>query len=165
MSEVEKDARINSFIMQLEKLDAADRARLKRNSGKALAEARNVNMLIFHILPHGLSRRQEEIYYLVATLFPLAASGGHGSLGASLRQAQTKSNSKGLDRRIEALLDAEGAQLSFRLRQTIHFLQSNRVPVAWGRLLSDLLQWHHPDRYIQQSWARDYYSTASTNNN
>lgn len=163
MSDRKMDPRISEFIQKLGSVDAADRARLKRNAGKTLAEARGINLLIYRLLPPGLSPSQEEIYFLVATLYPLAASGNPGNLGASLRKAQKNTNRKGLDRRIEALLDAETTQLPFRLRQTIHYLQSNRVSVDWACLLADLLQWNHPDRFVQKSWARAYYSTAELN--
>lgn len=159
MTERKLDPRILEFVQKLSGLDAADRARLKHNAGRSLAEARGVNLLIYRLLPPGLSHAQEEMYFLVATLYPLAGEGQRGNLGAALRQAQHAANQKGIDRRIEALLDAETSQLPFRLRQTIHFLQSNRVPVDWAGLLADLLQWNHPDRFIQQNWARAYYAS------
>jgi len=164
MNERKVDPRISEFLLKLDLLDAADRARLKRNAGRNMAEARGVNLLVFRLLPPGLSPAQEEMYFLVATLYPLADSGSNGNLGSSLRQAQKNSNKKGLDRRIEALLDSDPVQLHFRLRQTIHYLQSNRVPVNWASLLTDLLHWTHPDRYVQQNWARAYYSNNATSN-
>lgn len=148
------------FIERLEKLDAGDRARLKRNAGKSLAEAKEALGLFYRLLPHGVPAHQEEVYFLVATLFPLAEGGGKNDLGTSLYLAQSAKNSKGLDRRVENLLDADLVQLHFRLRQTVHFLQSCRVRVNWQQLLEDLLQWDHPDRFIQQRWARSYFGQA-----
>jgi CRISPR system Cascade subunit CasB len=55
------------------------------------------------------------------------------------------------------LLDADLVQLHFRLRQAAKFLQSCRVRVNWLQLLEDVLQWEHPDRFIQQRWARSYF--------
>ena len=148
------------FIERLEKLDAGDRARLKRNAGKSLAEAKEALGLFYRLLPHGVPVYQEEIYFLVATLFPLAEGGGKNDLGVSLYLVQSAKNSKGLDRRVENLLDADLVQLHFRLRQAVHFLQSCRVRVNWQQLLEDLLQWDHPDRFIQQRWARSYFGQA-----
>jgi CRISPR system Cascade subunit CasB len=147
------------FISRLKNLDAGDKAKFKRSAGKTLAEGRDVMGLFYSLLPHGVAQYQEEIYFLVATLFPLAAEGGKGDLGTSLNQAQSTKNSKGLDRRVEVLLDADLNQLHFRLRQAIHFLQSCRVNVNWLQLLNDLLHWDHPDRYIQQRWARSYFGS------
>lgn len=153
--------RLAQFVAALRKLDAGDRARLKRNAGRPLSEAQDATALFYRILPGSVPQSQEEVYFLIATLFPLADEGGEGNLGATLRKTQSEKNRKGLDRRLEVLLDADLDQLSFRLRQTVHFVQSNRVRVNWVGLLKDLLSWNHPDRFVQQSWARSYYSIAT----
>ena len=95
---------------------------------------------------------------MVSTLFPLAVSGGQGNLGASLRRARSNENSAGLDRRVEILLDADEAQLPFRLRQAIRVLHANRVGVDWSCLLEDLLRWSSPKRFVQERWARKYFA-------
>lgn len=149
------------FIDRLEKLDAGDRARFKRNAGKSLSEASDALGLFYHLLPPGIPQYQEEIYFLLATIYPLAESGGNGDFGTLLAKAQNSSNKKGLDRRVEFLLDADTDQLAFRLRQSVHFLHSCRVGINWVQLLDDLLQWSHPDRYIQKRWARSYFSQSA----
>ncbi len=70
-------------------------------------------------------------------------------------------NAKGLDRRVEILLDADEMQLPYRLRQAIHFLQANRTRgtlVNWPQLLEDLLNWAHPTRFVQRKWAKSYFA-------
>jgi CRISPR system Cascade subunit CasB len=161
MTEMVASSRSSGFIARLEKTDAGDRARLKRNAGKTIAEAHEAMGLFYGLLPPGVSHYQEEVYFLVATLFPLAEGGGKGDFGNHLVIAQNSKNSKGLDRRVEILLDADLNQLHFRLRQSVHFLQSCRVHVNWVQLLDDLLQWNHPDRFIQQRWARSYFGSLS----
>lgn len=160
MSDTETVSRTSMFISRLENLDAGDRARLKRNAGKSLSEAHNALGNFYALLPHGLPQYQEEVYFLVATLFPLAEGKGLGDFGTQLALAQSTKNSKGLDRRVEVLLDADLVQLHFRLRQAVHFLQSCRVRINWQHLLDDLLLWEHPDRFIQQRWARSYFGQA-----
>jgi CRISPR system Cascade subunit CasB len=159
MSDLVTETKISQFVARLEDLDPGDRARLKRNAGRTLADARDATGLFYRILLPDTPPYLEEVYFLVATLFPLADGKGVGNLGAALRRAQNDKNRKGLDRRVEILLDADLSQLPFRLRQAIHFLQSNRVRVNWVGLLEDLLHWNHPDRFVQQSWARSYYTT------
>lgn len=151
------------FIARLDKLDVGDRARLKRNAGKTIGEAHEVLGLFYAILPHNISQFQEEIYFLVATLYPMTSKGSKGNFGDHLLMAQSSKNSKGLDRRVEILLDADLPQLHFRLRQSVHFLQSCRVSINWVQLLEDLLQWNHPDRYIQKRWARSFYGSNINN--
>ncbi len=161
MNDISNGPNTTKFISQLKCLDPGDRARLKRNAGKSLAEAHDVIGLFYSLLPYGIPQSQEEIFFLVATLFPLAAEGNSGNFGDHLFLARNTKNEKGLDKRVKNLLDADLNQLHFRLRQAVHFLQSCRVSVNWQQLLSDLLYWDHADRYIQRRWARSYFGTFS----
>ncbi|MCP4357480.1 MAG: type I-E CRISPR-associated protein Cse2/CasB, partial [Chloroflexi bacterium] len=34
----------------------------------------------------------------------------------------------------------------------------NRIPVDWGRLLKDMLNWNHEKRFVQQQWARSFFA-------
>jgi CRISPR system Cascade subunit CasB len=159
MNEHEFDPRINTFFSRLGKLDAGERARLKRCAGQTLAEARHEALgLFFRVLPPDVPVFQHDIYFLAANLYPMTEMGGAGDLGASLRQTRKSKNSKGLDRRMEILLDADGAQLPYRLRQAIHLLRANRVRVNWPQLLEDLLYWTHPNRFVQRRWAQSYFT-------
>ena len=158
MSESSFDPRITTFCDRLAQLDAGERARLKRNSGRSLAESHHVLGLFFRLLPPGVPKYQEATYFLAATLFALAESGGERNLGHSLYLARDRGSGQGLDRRVEVLLDADQEQLPFRLRQAIRFLDSKRVPVNRPRLLQDLLAWGHPKRYVQENWARAYFA-------
>ena len=158
MSEHKIDPRVVLFCERLAQLDPGERARLKRSAGKRLAEATDVLGLFYRVLPRSVPQGQEELYFLAATLYPRAEDGGKSDLGASLHQARQAANSKGLDRRIEILLDADETQLPFRLRQAVHFLASNRVRVSWPYLLDDLLDWSHPKRFVQERWARSYFA-------
>jgi len=158
MGERELSPEIVSFCERLSRLDAGDRARLKRNAGQRLAEARGVTGLFYRLLPPGVGAGQEDMYFLVATLFPLAEGGGRGDLGAALCRGRSEKHARGLDRRVEILLDADAAQLPFRLRRAVQLLASNRVGVNWPQLLADLLYWTHPERFVQRRWARSYFS-------
>ena len=154
------DDKIVGFCQRLEGLEAGDRARLKRCAGKTMAESRGVLGLLYRLLPPGVPSYQAETYFLVATLYPLAEGGAAGDLGESLRLARQEKTAKGLDRRVEVLLDSDETQLAFRLRQAIHFLASSpsRVRVNWPLLLQHLLSWNHPKRFVQDRWARSYFA-------
>lgn len=158
MSDYQPSARAGGFFERLERLDPGGRARLKRSAGTPLGESREALGLFYSLLPAGVPPSDEEVFFLAATLYPLAEGGGSGDLGAALRRAKQTSNAKGLDRRVEILLDADGAQLPFRLRQAIRFLQSNRVRVDWPQLLDDLRFWTLPERRVQRRWARSYFA-------
>ena len=158
MSDYEPPENVRRFFERLASLDAGGRARLKRSAGQPLAESRGSLGLFYSVLPRGVPAYEEDAYFLAATLFPLADGGGKGDLGAALRRGKNDRNAKGVDRRMHILLDSDAAQLSFRLRQAISFLQSCRVSVDWPRLLDDLLHWRSPRRHVQRRWARSYYA-------
>jgi CRISPR system Cascade subunit CasB len=158
MNESTVDPRCARFCEHLSQLGPGERAQLKRNAGRTLAESRYTMGLFFGLLPTNVPQHQEETYFLVATLYPLAESGNACNLGESLREARDTKNHRGLDRRVEILLDADAGQLPFRLRQAVRLLYSKRVPVNWPRLLQDLLAWDHPKHYVQENWARAYFA-------
>lgn len=159
MNEHEFDPRITTFFNRLEKLDAGERARLKRCAGQTLAEARHEALgLFFRVLPPDVPAFQHDFYFLAASLYPLTDGSVSGNLGDSLRQVRKPKFAKGLDRRIEILLDADEAQLPYRLRQAVHLLQSNRIGVNWPQLLKDLLYWTHPNRFVQRRLAQSYFT-------
>lgn len=159
MPQLELSEKVEKFLQNLSALDAGGKARLKRDAGKPLAEAQSLG-LFYRLLPYGLSAAQEEVFFLLATLYPLADGGGTGNFGASLRRARDPKNHKGLDRRVEILLDSDITQLPFRLRQTVRFLKSNRVTVNWQQLLEDLLRWNYSNRAVQKQWARAYFGVS-----
>ncbi len=156
----EPDKKITEFLNKLTSLDAGEKARLRRDAGKPLSEGHSLG-LFYRLLPYGVSEWQEEAYFLVATLYPLAKSGDKGNFGAALRKARDpdKKKNRGLDRRVEILLDADTAQLPFRLRQAVRFIKSRNPEtlVNWQQLLQDLLQWNSPSRWVQARWARSYF--------
>jgi len=159
MSEPQTNPRLTTFIANLQRLDAGDRARLTHSAGRPLNEATQCLGLFYRLLPYGgVAPTQEPIYWLVAAMFPLADATGKGSFGDALCRARSPRYRKGLDRRVEALLDSDSAQLPHRLAQVVRFLHSQRVPVNWRSLLEDLLQWEHPNRFVQKKWARAYFS-------
>lgn len=159
MSKPQLNSRPATFIANLQRLNAGDRARLKRSAGRPLDEATQCLGLFYRLLPYGgVAQAHEPTYWLVAALFPLADETSHGSFGDALRRARSPRYRKGLDRRVEALLDSDPAQLPHRLAQAVRFLHSQRVPINWRSLLEDLLQWEHPNRFVQKKWARAYFS-------
>lgn len=154
--------RQGEFIENLMGLDRGERARLKRNAGQPLGEARNVMGLFYRMLPYGLPERDHERYFLVATLFPLAPPNNDRNLGHTLKRIRTPSNATGLDRRMATILDADASQLPFRLRQLVRLVDANRGGVNWRQLLSDLLYWDHRERRVQRAWAMDYFSGSES---
>lgn len=157
-----KDERIATelrpFMDRLEGLGPGERAKLRRNAGRSLAESRYTLGLFYRLAPRDLAGYDRDTYFLVATLYPLADAGGTGNLGAALARARTDDSGKGLDRRVEVLLDSDRSQLAFRLRQAIRLLKGRGVKIDWIQLLADLLEWNLPSRSVQEQWARSYFT-------
>ena len=163
MSKRDPNPKVEEFLQNLSALDAGGKARLKRDAGKLLTEAKSLG-LFYRLLPYGLSAAQEEIFFLLATLYPLADGGGKGNFGASLCLSRVRDprNAKGLNRRVEILLDSDAMQLPFRLRQAVRLLKSKQVSVNWQQLLEDLLRWNYSSRIVQKQWARAYFGIPQT---
>lgn len=166
------------FIAGLAALDTGGLARLRRCAGQRLAESSTVYAVFFRLIAGVPHREQDqEIYFLVATLYALTArgsdarrAGGGRSIGLALhtlRQEQLSAvggdqgGTISLDRRVAALLDADAEQLPFRLRQIVRLVHSHEQTIDWSRFLKDVVYWTHPDRFVQQRWAREYYMGSS----
>jgi len=157
-----RQRQIAKFVAALEQLDAAGRARLKRNAGRTLGEARDIHRVFFQALPYEVPEYVYEDYFLVATLFPLAPHQENaGSFGTAMRQVRHIRNgaerANSLDRRFQTLIDSEREQLPFRLRQAVRLIAADRLPIDWIALLRDLLGWELDGKPVQLRWAKDYF--------
>lgn len=159
-----RQRQVADFIGNLEQLDAGGRARLKRNAGRRLHEARDIARVFFQALPYDVPEQMQtqEDYFLVATLFPLAPHrANRQSLGATLRRVRIirggTEQSNSLDRRFQTLIDSDREQLPFRLRQAVRLAAADDQMIDWERLLLDVLNWEHADHFVQLQWARDYF--------
>ncbi|MCO5206240.1 MAG: type I-E CRISPR-associated protein Cse2/CasB [Anaerolineae bacterium] len=151
------DRRIVLFSARLAALSAAERARLRRNAGKSLAESHEAIGLFFRLLPYGVPNWDEHWFFLVATLYPLTTLSRLQPFGVTLRHVDQVAHSHSFDRRVEVLINATPQQLPYRLRQIIKLAGSRHIAVHWPSLLADLTHWTHPDRFVQLRWARDYF--------
>ena len=162
---------VDEFVGKLEALtqrDAAraDLAKLRRCAGRSLAECPEVFQLFYHLLPYLVrgDDREEERYFLVATLFALdPRSSGARDFGASMRAVAISRSvdrqglDDGVSRRMAVLLDAPADDLAFRLRQVVALAASADIGVNWRSLLNDVVWWDHPARRVQRRWARSYF--------
>lgn len=94
--------------------------------------------------------------FVVASLFALHPDHGRnaGSLGATCRRIGTHESAQ---QRFIALLNSRRDDLPNRLRQMIRLAHSEQAPVDYILLLQNLRQWEHPDHWVQERWARDYW--------
>jgi CRISPR system Cascade subunit CasB len=112
---------------------------------------------------------RRQCHYLVAALWALHWKDGQPEPKLSIGEAmaryaeqhhpreQLDKGSSSTERRFVALLDADGEQLSYRLRQAIALLKDESID--FEALLADLLRWQVQHKPSQQKWARDFYRT------
>jgi CRISPR type I-E-associated protein CasB/Cse2 len=143
-------------------------ASLRRACGKTTVEAPGVVPVFYRYLPKDLYYSiNEEIYFLVATLFGYNEYRFTGSFGKTLQILNTKINSTGIEPKLIRLISSNfsvvngykpgGGTTSRYLANLIRLAASYSVGVDWVQLLNDLVYWTHPDRFVQKRWVKDYY--------
>lgn len=166
-----RDENIRIFVDRLEALSSGDRAVLKRNAGNLLTESRGGAMAVFYrVLPFGIHPNEEELWFIVATSrflnrYKIEAiiENSNKDFGWTLIEINKAYKSDSFDMRVRGLLDCrwnegDGA-LAYRLRQMVKLADGKSIPVDWRCLLHDLLNWEHPERWVQKKWARSYFGS------
>ncbi len=161
------------FVSRLGELSRADLAVLKRNAGRTIAESHGAASVFFRLYPPRDRDRDEEIFFLVATLYGLNPRRLTGNFGKTMRALKKSGMAEdAADRRMSILLDSDfdlvdgfrpgGGELAYRLRQYVKLAASKEVGVDWQQLLDDLRWWGHPQKRAQKRWARSYFGTTAS---
>lgn len=168
---VDRDGKYERFVTYLEELerkeDRAALAALRRSLGKSPGEAADAHRFV---LPFNPAVWEEPAYYLVAGLFALHPASWRKeegdkqptNFGASFAWLRSKTDSDSIEKRFVALLDCHEDDLGEHLRHAVSLLQSQEIPVDWVRLLKDLNNWNHEDRFVQRNWARAFWAGGQT---
>jgi CRISPR system Cascade subunit CasB len=111
----------------------------------------------------GLSDRRRRLYYLAAGLWALGqrrTGGAPVPLPRALHRVGKGRDSASVELRFTALLDSDEDELPHRLRQAVSLVSADQIAIDWPQLLIDLIGWSSDARYVQQRWARAYWSTS-----
>ncbi len=161
MSLDDKQKAFIGYLLSLAKEGKEDRgalADLRSGLGKDPGEIARVHKHVVRYLPEKCYN--DHWYYLIATLFGEFSQHRKGrSFGGAFRSLKKESDS--MEARFIALLNAHPDDLSDHLRHAIRLLKANEQPPDWFQLFEDLLQWSHPDGYVQLRWARDFYKSSA----
>ncbi len=147
------------YLLNLAREGQEDRgalADLRSGLGKEPGQMARVHKHVVPYLPE--QRYNDRWYYVTATLFGSFPKHRNGrSLGTAFQTQRDKSSS--MEARFVALLNAHPDDLDDHLRHIVRLLESAKPPqpLDWFRLFDDLLQWDHPEGYVQLKWARDFY--------
>ncbi|WP_276955643.1 type I-E CRISPR-associated protein Cse2/CasB [Allomeiothermus silvanus] len=181
-----------AFMRHLrQRSEPADLARMRRALGDPGQEVIPVvEGFLGSIQEEREDHRERMVYYLVAGLWASTVSsseleqfrkkpeeesevsqseesdvskGYRRTLGHAIAQLYlARDQSKSIEQRFIALLDADEEQLPYRIRQMVRLLKSEEgIPIYWSELLRDLLAWDYERRPVQQKWARAFYRTVA----
>lgn len=140
--------------------DRAAFAALRRGLGKPPGAVPATYKYVVPFLPDGGAERAWP-YFVVASLFALHPCSRTGeSLGRTYSRLKP---SESRDRRFQALLNADLPELPGHLRQAMGlFAAEPAAAVDWHTLLRHLRHWTDTHRWVQQRWARDYWTPFDT---
>lgn len=159
----------HDFIEHLEGLVKNRAALAHLRSGLRSKDSRSMEMypVIGRFLAEkSPNRNYENAVFIIAALFGYYpdAKTNIGNLGASLRKYQQETESKSIENRFVALLNAEAEELPNYLRQIIGLLKSAEkpIPVNWEQLFKDVQFWdvnNENSKYesVQKKWARSFW--------
>lgn len=138
-------------------------AALRQGLGKPPGTVASMYPHVMKFVSPKTSRREEEAYFIVASLFAFhPAPGGSGNLGKSLAMLKEKSSS--IEQRFVALLESHREEVVEHLRHAVSLLRSNSIPVDWNELLPHVIHWDHEDRWVQRQWAREFWTPREEDN-
>jgi len=135
-------------------------AELRRGLGQPPGLAPTVGRYVQPFLSSGDSNKQEEAYYLIASLFglhPSTAAGGNMGHHFARLWGEGDKPPDNIARRFNILLAADWDTLPDYLRHAIGLLKANDVPVNWAQLLDDVLGWESAGGYVQLRWSRAFW--------
>jgi CRISPR system Cascade subunit CasB len=159
--------RQNNFLENLHRRIKDDNG-VKAVFKRALSgEERHIRNTYSMVLPYleGIHERQQEIWIFVASLsvyYPQSIREKQQNFGSSCRGLANNTQSEGADRRFRALLDTALEDIQSPLTALVRQIKTKEVRLDYPQLLSDLCQWEHPDQYIQDRWARNFWGASST---
>lgn len=155
------DERTKKFVNHLRALardDNPDRgalADLRSGLGKPPGHAPRMHK---HVVPYlgEKQSRDDRWFYTVGALFaanPL--HDGKETIATCFRKIAVRSDS--IAARFTALLGSHSSDLHKHLSYAISLLKSNNLGLNYYKLLDDLIYWDHPERPVQNRWAREFY--------
>jgi CRISPR system Cascade subunit CasB len=163
---------MSGFIEWLEKLNERDtkvRAVLRRSLAFNPGGYAQAFPYVERLITDGDRPWRREVHYLVAGLWAMhwrdGCPGPLVPIGQACAEFDKEKRSKisvedqwkltSTEKRFINLLDADTAQLPYRLRQMIALLKD--YPIDFEHMLQGLLYWDSRKKSTQNSWARDYY--------
>jgi len=161
-----------AFVERLERLAdesrRADRAMIKRARTGHPAQRIQARRVYHQLVPDGMPHSSWVIRLVERTcgLFVLNPSHQEGgpSVGAAARRLASLRDvsEEAVERRLMSILGAGPETLDQHLARLNARLHAHGIGLDYVRLTRDLNQASHPDRYIQQRWADEFWAREGT---
>ncbi len=159
---------ISDFVSNLESANIRQIALLKRANGKFLHESKQAMGIFYKLLPKDLQNSfYEEIYFLIATLYGFNKIPFHGNFGLTMRKIFNHTNSKNIEKRLLRMLESNfnfthnyyvsGGGLFNFLRNHVRLAKGSGIGIDWELLIKDLHYWTYPNKFVQKSWAKQFF--------
>lgn len=171
MTEVAKAAKPSHALRFLKAIaarmegDSAVRAALKRSLDGTMEHRQAIYPYVLPLLGD-LEPYRQEPFLLVAALYALYPTPLEREkplhFGRACAKLAASGNSGGPERRFKSLLDTETADLAVPLAALIRLMKAKSIDVDYPTLLSALQSWSHPERWVQDRWAREFWAPSAT---
>lgn len=128
-----------------------------------------------HVVPYigeNVSKSDSRWFYVVGAMFGANTRNIEDvSFGkcfdhyAKIYEKKTQMNKDEKKKRGEArfiaILGSHEDDIHHRLYHAIRLFKSENLGIDYKQLLKDLINWNHPDHYVQNKWACDYYRKSN----
>jgi CRISPR system Cascade subunit CasB len=138
----------------------APRAHLRRGLGQALDYTLGRVGWLFRRVPDGEVAHAVLAAGLFAWVKGDCPQAQGESFGAAFGSGLAPEQKQQREKRFIDLLDTDGDELPYKLRQAITLIARDGVGLDWVLLMRHLSAWSHPDRWVQAEWARGFWTTT-----
>jgi CRISPR system Cascade subunit CasB len=156
---------ITAIAKRIDK-DTSAKAIMKRALSGDDRHLRHTYLLVLPLL-RGVWEPQQALWIFVASLYahyPQSVRLEPKNFGHSCRGLHNATSSGGTERRFRALLDLSLVDIEKPVTALVRQMKSKDIAIDYPLLLADLCQWEHPDQYIQDRWARTFWSASESKN-
>jgi CRISPR type I-E-associated protein CasB/Cse2 len=161
----ERNAWVGPFVGRFTRLadpdnpDRAVLAHLRRGLGEPSAATLCRVGWLFNGVPDDREEKALDAAILAAGLFAWAKGRcehtGNVNFGRAFGAGLDEDGKKQREKRFTAILDTPAPDLPPVLRQAITLIEG--VPLDWGQLIADLMNWDGEERRVQKNWARGFW--------
>jgi CRISPR system Cascade subunit CasB len=163
VNKLEHEIRFLKSVNDRVNKDTGAKAAFKRALSGESEHVRKVYQFVLPFLSNISEWEQKNIWIPVACLsvyYPqtLNEDDKRRNFGKSCQGLAKATKSEGTDRRFRALLDLSLSDIHSPLTALVRQIKAQGMVIDYPRLLSDLRQWEHSEQYIQDQWARSFWS-------